>query len=165
MVKYELFRWETDTWVEYYPSDPLPAGGDQPGTNLWRYEYIAHNWGAPQPIRQLYLFFNSDNVAMDATGANVATPTGWTASQIGPFDPDFNWKERFMATSSTYYIQTADSLEGLAVEFTWTSSVLPGNQTYDAVFSGGSESGTTIHREDPTALAPTSWGGIKSLYR
>ena len=160
-----MFHWETDTWVEYYPADPLPAGGDQPGTNLWKYEYVAYNWGTPQPIQQIYVFFNSDNVAMDATFTGDAVPTGWSSMQIGPFDPDFNWKERFLATSSTYYIPTADSLEGFAVEFTWTSPVLPGNQTYDAVFSGGSEAGTTIHREAPTALAPTSWGGIKSLYR
>ena len=164
-IRYQIFRWETDTWVEYLPADPLPSGGDQPGTNLWKYEYIAYNWGTPQPIQQFYVFFNSENPAMDATFAGVAAPSGWTTTEIGPFDPDFNWKERFRASTSGDYLGSPDSLAGFMVEFTWTDASLPGNQIFDAVFSGGSESGVTLHRSESTALAPTSWSGIKRLYR
>jgi hypothetical protein len=164
-VKYDLFRWEDPDWVEYVPSDPFPPDGDQPGTNLWRYEYILYNWGTPQPIQQLYVLFNSENVSMDATWAGAAAPEGWTATLVGPFDPDFNWKERFRASSSSYYVQEGDSLEGFGVEFTWTRHYLPGSQAYDAVFSGGSESGLTVHRTQPVSTAPCSWGRVKSLYR
>jgi hypothetical protein len=165
LIRYQIFHWETDTWIEYLPSDPLPPGGDQPGTNLWRYDYTLYNWGTPQSIQQVYVFFNSDNIAMDATWAGDAAPAGWTTAQIGPFDPDFNWKERFRASTSEYYVDAGDSLAGFSVEFTWTSSLLPGNQIYDAVYSGGSEAGVTIHQTEPSAVAPTSWGGIKQLYR
>ena len=165
VVRYQLFHWETDSWIEYLPSDPLPAGGDQAGTNLWKYDYVVYNWGTPQPIQQVYMFFNSDNVAMDATWTGDAVPTGWLTAQVGPFEPDFNWKERFMASGSAYYVDTLDSLEGLSVEFTWTKPMLPGNQIYVAVFGGGSESGLTIHETAPTAVGTTSWGAIKRLYR
>ncbi len=165
VIRYELFHWETSTWVEYLPTSPFPAGGDQPGTNLWRYEYIVYNWGTPQPINTVYMFFNSDNTAMHATQTASGAPTGWTATTIGPFDPDFNWRERFRASSSAYYLGAPDSLEGFAVEFTWTRSVLPGNQTYDVVHSGGSESGLTLHRTASVATQATSWGDIKRLYR
>jgi hypothetical protein len=164
-IRYQLFHWETGTWVEYLPSDAMPPGGDQPGTNLWKYDYIIYNWGTPQPIQQAYLFFNSDNLAMDATWTADTVPEGWTTAQVGPFDPDFNWKERYRASSSTYYIATADSLAGLSVEFTWTKSAIPGNQIYDAVYSGGSESGVTLHKTHPSATATASWGKIKHLYR
>ena len=165
VIRYQIFHWETDTWVEYLPSSAMPPGGDQPGTNLWRYDYTIYNWGTPQPIQQAYLFFNSDNLAMDATWSADTAPAGWTTAQVGPFDPDFNWKERYRASSSTYYIATGDSLEGCSLEFTWTKSVIPGNQIYDAVYSGGSESGLTLHKTAPVAAAMTSWGEIKRLYR
>ena len=165
VVRYQIFHWETDSWVEYTPEAAFPAGGDQPGTNAWKYDYIVYNWGTPQPIQQVYMFFNSDNVAMDATWTGDALPTGWTSQQIGPFEPDFNWKERFMASGSAYYIDTTDSLDGFSVEFTWTKPILPGNQIYDAVFSGGSESGLTLHKTAPIGTEPTSWGDIKRLYR
>jgi hypothetical protein len=164
-VKYELFHWEDAAWVEFVPSDAFPAGGDQPGTNLWRYDYVLYNWGTPQPIQQLYVFFNSDNASMDATWAGDAAPEGWTTAVIGPFDPDYNWKERFRASSSAYYVVDADSLEGIAVEFTWTRPYLPGSQIYDAVFSGGSESGLTMHKTQPVGARPCSWGRVKSLYK
>jgi hypothetical protein len=164
-VRYEIFHWETDTWVEYDPGDAMPSGGNLPGTNLWKYEYNVINWSAPQPLRQIYTFFNSDNVAMDATWAGDAAPTGWTTAQVGPFDPDFNWKERYMASSSEYYIPAPDSLAGFSVEFTWTGEFIPGSQLYDAVYSGGSESATTVHSGDPTATSSESWGRVKALFR
>jgi hypothetical protein len=165
VVRYQVFHWETDAWVEYVPGDAFPAGGDQPGTNEWRYDYIVYNWGTPQPIQQVYLFFNSDNLAMDATWTGDAVPAGWTGTQIGPFEPDYNWKERFMASGPAYYIAALDSLAGFSIEFTWIKPVLPGNQVYDAVFSGGSESGLTLHKTAPIAARPSSWGDIKRLYR
>ena len=102
---------------------------------------------------------------MDATRTASEAPTGWTTATIGPFEPDFNWKERFRASSSTYYLGSPDSLDGFAVEFTWTKNSLPANQTYDAVHSGGSESGITLHRTQSVAAEGTSWGDIKRLYR
>jgi hypothetical protein len=164
-VRYEIYHWETSTWVEYAPEDAMPPGGNVPGTNLWRYDYRVFNWSAPHPLRQVYVFFNSENVAMDATWAGAAAPTGWTAAQIGPFELDFNWKERFMASSSTYYIPAPDSLAGFSVEFTWTGEFIPGGQVYDAIHSGGSESGVTVHRDDPTSVDVTSWGDVKALFR
>lgn len=164
-VEYQLYRWEASMWKEYCPDDPFPVGGDQPGTNLWKYTYVVHNLSAPQALNTVYTFFNSDNLAADATWAGAAAPTGWTAAQIGPFDPDFNWKERFRTTNSTYYIQAGQALAGFAVEFTWAKAELPGAQTYDAVFSGGSESGTTASPCAPAATEETTWGGIKALYR
>jgi hypothetical protein len=165
VIRYQIFHWETDAWVEYMPAQSLPAGGDQPGTNTWKYDYIVYNWGTPQPVQQVYIFFNSDNLAMDATWTGAVPPTGWTATAVGPFEPDYNWKERFMATGSAYYIGTTDSLAGFSVEFTWTKPVLPANQIYDAVYSGGSESGLTLHKTAPIATTTTSWGEIKRLYR
>ncbi len=165
VIRYEIFHWETDAWVEYEPASLFPAGGDQPGTNLWRYEYIVYNWGTAQPLNTVYMFFNSSNIAMDATRTASEAPTGWDTATIGPFDPDFNWKERFRASSSEYYLDSPDSLAGFAVEFTWTKSTLPANQTYDVVHSGGSESGLTLHRTQGVATEGASWGDIKRLYR
>jgi len=164
-VKYRLYHFEDASWVEYTPNDSFPPGGNEPGTNLWKYEYIVYNWSAPQPIRQLYVFFNSENVSMDATWSADAAPEGWTATPIGPFEPDFNWKERFEASSSDYYISAPDSLNGFVVEFTWTRDYLPGSQLYDAIYSGGSESSMTHWIHEPTATIPTRWGTIKALYR
>lgn len=165
LVRYQVSHWETGSWIEYVPEDAFPAGGDQPGTNTWRYDYIVYNWGTPQPIQQVYVFFNSDNTAMDATWTGDAVPAGWMSTQVGPFEPDYNWKNRFMGSGSAYYIGATDSLGGFAVEFTWTKPFLPANQVYDVVFSGGSESGLTLHRTEPIAAKPTSWGAIKQLYR
>jgi len=165
VIRYQLFHWETGAWVEYLPAGPMPAGGHQPGTNIWRYDYMVYNSGTPQPIQQIYMFFNSDNVAMDATWIGDVAPAGLTTAQVGPFEPDFNWKERFIASGSVYYIGTGDSLEGFSVEFTWTKPILPGSQIYGAVFSGGCESGQTLHKTEPPATTTTSWGDIKQIYR
>jgi hypothetical protein len=151
--------------VEYCPDEVLPVGGNLPGTNLWKYTYEVHNLSAPQALNTVYTFFNSDNVAMDATWTAAAAPTGWTTAQIGPFDPDFNWKERFRTTNSAYYIQAGQSLAGFSVEFTWTKASLPWDQIYDAVYSGGSESSTTTSPCEPAATEAATWGGIKALYR
>ena len=164
-VQFRLYHWEDPAWVEYCPGEALPAGGDQPGTNLWRYDYTVYNYTAPQPLSTVYTFFNSDNLAMDATLVSAAAPTGWTVAQVGPFDPDFNWKERFRTTTSTYYIQAGQYLGGFSVEFTWTKAALPSAQNYDAVFSGGSESYVTMSPCPPVAVEETSWGNLKALYR
>ncbi|MFH1220002.1 MAG: hypothetical protein V1694_06070 [Candidatus Eisenbacteria bacterium] len=164
-VQYRLYHWETDHWTEYCPGMLLPPGGNQPGTNLWKYEYTVSNIGAPQPLREIYTFFNSDNVAMDATLSSAVAPTGWTATAIGPFAPDFNWKERFRTTNSVYYIGVGQVRSGYAVEFTWTKATLPGSQNYDAVYSGGSETYITMSPCPPAATEETTWGGIKALYR
>jgi hypothetical protein len=164
-VQYRLYHWENSQWMEYCPGDQLPAGGDQPGTNLWKYDYTVYNYAAPQPLREAYTFFNSENIAMYATLVSAAAPTGWTATQIGPFAPDFNWKERFRTTSSTYYIQLGQYLAGFSVQFTWTKAELPGAQNSDVVFSGGSEAYVTMSPCPPAAVEETTWGGVKATYR
>lgn len=164
-VVYQIYRWEGGIWKEYCPDDQFPVGGDQPGTNLWKYTYVVYNLSAPQALNTVYTFLNSDNLAADATWSGAAAPAGWTAAQIGPFDPDFNWKERFRTTNSTYYIQASQALADFAVEFTWTKAELPGAQTYDAVFSGGSETSVTTSPCEPAATENATWGGIKALYR
>lgn len=164
-VDFQLHHWEDGQWKEYCQYDEFPAGGDVSGTNLWRYTYAVNNLSAPQPLREVYTFFNSDNLAMDATLTAAAAPTGWTATQIGPFDPDVNWKERFRTTNSIYYIPAGNSLTGFQVEFTWTKNAMPPVQNYDAVFSGGSETGVTSSTCAPSATEETTWGGVKALYR
>ncbi|MFZ1946934.1 MAG: hypothetical protein WAW06_05260 [bacterium] len=164
-VDAQLYHWEGGLWKEYCQYDPFPAGGDQPGTNLWKYAYVVNNLSAPQPLNTIYTFFNSDNLAADATWSAAVAPAGWTATQIGPFDPDFNWKERFRTTNSAYYIQAGQALAGFSVEFTWTKAQMPPMQTYDAVFSGGSETSVTTSPCIPSATEETTWGGVKALYR
>ena len=164
-VQYRLYHWENSSWVEYCPGAALPQGGNLPGTNLWKYDYSVNNISAPQPLREFYAFFNSNNLAMDATLVSAVGPTGWTPTQIGPFSPDFNWKERFRTTNSAYYIGAGQVRTGYAVEFTWTKATLPGYQNYDAVYSGGSESYITMSPCPPAATEETTWGGVKALYR
>jgi len=164
-VDFQLYHWEVNQWKEYCQYDAFPTGGDQAGTNLWKYTYTVYNMSAPQPLNTVYTFFNSDNLAADATWAGAAAPTGWTSTQIGPYDPDFNWKERFRTTNSAYYIQAGSGLAGFSVEFTWTKVQLPPVQTYDAVFSGGSETDVTTSPCIPSATEETTWGGVKALYR
>jgi len=164
-VDFQLYHWEAGEWKEYCQYDEFPADGNLPGTNLWKYTYAVYNLSAPQPLREIYTFFNSENLAADATLTAAAAPTGFTPAQIGPFDPDFNWKERFRTTNSIYYIQSGQSLAGFAVEFTWTKSAMPGIQNCDVVFSGGSESSTTSSTCAPSATEEATWGGVKALYR
>lgn len=165
-VTYRLYHFEAGTWVRYTQADPFPAGGNVPGTNLWKYEYTVKNKTfAGTGINTWYAFFNSDNVLCASLSA-TAQPATWTPTQQGPIAPNFNWKERFRTTTVASYITAGNSLPGFTVEFTWTCNSLPGNQNYDAVTSGGSESSVTT--EDPETPVPAdsrTWSAIKSMYR
>lgn len=160
-VTYHLFHFEGGAWVEYAPGDSFPAGGDQPGTNLWRYEYDLCNAGFSSGIRELNVFFNSDNV-LCAAYDSAEQPADWTATPVGPFAPDNNWRIRYrtLVTASRVAQGTCGSF---AVEFLWACNTLPGAQNYDAISTTGSDAGATT----PAAPAPvesTTWGTIKSLY-
>jgi len=165
-VLYRLYHYESGSWVRYMQTDAFPAGGDQAGTNLWKYEYTVKNLSyAGSGINTWYAFFNSDNV-LCATWSAAAGPFSWTGAKQGPIAPNNNWKERFRTTTAGDYITLGNALAGFSVEFTWTCNTLPGNQSYDAVTSGGSESSITSEDpETPLATESATWGAIKSLYR
>ncbi len=166
-VGYKLYHYESGSWVRYKQGDPFPPGGATPGTNLWKYNYWVANEAAPQSIYQLFVYFNSDNVLRAVYSPPAIGPTGWTLLNFPPVAPNNNWKERFRASSATYYIAVGDTLPGYEVQFTWEDgSLLPTAQNYDVAWSGGSEPGNTT--EMPPEMTPvqaTTWGKIKSLRR
>jgi hypothetical protein len=165
-VRYRLYHFEGGTWVRYTQGDPFPAGGNLPGSNLWKYEYTVKNVAyAGTGINTWYAFFNSDNV-LCATLVSATAPVNWTVLQQGPIAPNNNWKERFRTTTVSSYITQGNTLGGYTIEFTWTCPTLPGNQNYDAVTSGGSEASITT--EDPETPVPSqnvSWGNVKAIFR
>jgi len=165
-VTYKLYHFEGGNWVRYMQADPFPGGGNLPGTNSWKYTYTVKNTGfAGSGINTWYAFFNSDNI-LCATLSSAAAPPNWTTLQQGPIIPNNNWKERFRTTVPASNITLNNSLAGYEVVFTWTCNGLPGNQNYDAVTSGGSETSTTTEDpEAPVATVDKTWGAVKSIYR
>ncbi len=160
-VTYHLYHDEGGSWVEYGPESPFPAGGDQPGTNLWRYEYELCNAGFSSGVRELDVFFNSDNV-LCATYVSAEQPASWTATPVGPFAPDNNWRIRFrtLVTDARISMGTCGNF---AVVFTWTCDSLPGQQNYDAISTTGSDAGVTAPT-NPVPVEDATWGAIKTLY-
>ncbi len=165
-VLYKLYHFEGGTWVRYRQTDAFPAGGATPGTNLWKYEYTVKNLGyAGTGINTWYAFFDSDNV-LCSTHSSATGPGTWATTKQGPVAPNNNWKERFRTVNSGEYITQGNQLSGFSVTFTLTCPVLPGNQSYDAVTSGGSEASVTSEDpENPVPVENATWSGIKSLYR
>ncbi|MDI6809319.1 MAG: hypothetical protein QME66_10110 [Candidatus Eisenbacteria bacterium] len=178
---YALYHCENGTWVRYTSSEPMPQGGNVPGTNLWRYNYRIRNLGFPTKISTAYVYFNSDDVLRSTWSASCA-PTCWTAAKTGPAPGYNNWKIRFRTLTSSCYIAMGDSLGAIdmnggpcvptycsghfAVEFTWTGASLPGPQNYDLISGAGSETGVTAEvPAPPTALDARSWGRVKALYK
>ncbi len=162
-VEYRLYHYEGGSWVEYSPSAALPAGGDQPGTNLWRYTYELCNVSFSSGVRELDVFFNSDNVACAAL-SGAAGPADWTATQVGPFAPDNNWRERFRTLLTAARVGMGACEPAFSVDFLWTCPGLPGPQNYDAISSTGSDARTTVPAS-PTPVQATTWGRVKDLYR
>ncbi len=162
-VTYHLFHYEGGSWVEYGAGDPFPAGGDQPGTNQWRYTYELCNVGFSTGIRELDVFFNSDNV-LCAGLTGTAAPTNWTATQVGPAAPDNNWRMRFRTLVTASRVAQGACETAFSVDFTWVCPALPGSQNYDAVSTSGSDAGVTAPA-GPVPTEPTTWGRVKALYR
>lgn len=166
-IIYRLYHYEGGAWVRYYAADPLPTGGNQPGTNLWKYEYTVKNKAiSGTGINTVWLFFNSDNVLCSTFSAATLPDANWTATRSGPISPNNNWKERFRTTVTSSFITLGNQLGGFAIEFTWVCNSVPGAQNYDAVYSGGSESSVTIEEEaPPVPVESSTWSGVKALYR
>jgi len=162
-VTYHLYHYEAGSWVEYGPADAFPAGGDQPGTNLWRYTYELCNVGFSTGLRELDVFFNSDN-ALCATLSAAAGPTDWTTTQVGPFAPDNNWRMRFRTLVTAARVAQGACDSDFSVDFTWVCPTLPGSQNYDAIGSTGSDAGVTAPA-GPVPTEATTWGRVKALYR
>lgn len=168
-VGYKAYHYEDDSWVRYSQGDPFPPGGANPGTNLWKYEYVAYNhefWTPEQPadVYQMWMFFNPDSTTERAVYSSETGPDGWITRYFGPSAPYVNWKVRFRTSSST--IAPGDSLSGYEIEFTWTDpAMLPGPQPYDLICAAGSETGVTHELPpDVTPVEATTWGRIKTLF-
>jgi hypothetical protein len=165
-VGFKLYHFESGNWVRYKQGDPFPAGGATPGTNLWKYSYWVSNETAPSGIFQMFVYFNSDNAPRSAYSATTV-PTGWVFTYFPPTAPNYNWKVRFRASTSAYYVMPTDTLPGYEVEFTWTDPLLlPTPQNYDVAWSGDSEPGNTTELPpDMTPVEAATWGKIKNLFR
>jgi len=162
-IIYRLYHFEGGTWVRHYSSDPMPTGGNQAGTNLWKYEYTIKNKSYTSGINTAWLFFNSDNVRC-STFSTATVPTNWTIAKSGPIAPNNNWKERFRTTVTGSYITMGSELDSFTIEFTWVCGAVPGAQNYDAITTGGSESSVTI-QEAPVPVEKVTWGAVKAIYR
>ena len=161
-VTYHLFHYEDGSWVEYAAGSDFPAGGDQPGTNLWRYQYTLCNASFSSGIRELDVFFNSDNV-LCATFDSASQPANWTSTPVGPFDPDNNWRIRYRTFDTASRVPQGECNSEFTVDFTWVCDTLPGPQNYDAISSSGSDSGVTTPAE-PSPVDSSTWGRLKTLY-
>jgi hypothetical protein len=163
-VYYKLFHYQGGNWVQVYPSDPFPAGGDLPGTNRWRYDYSLYNNTAPGSINTLQAFFNSDGLLhADPPPAGVTPPAGWTPTYFAPPSGAHSWRVRFRNLGSPVPVGGAAGF--YQVEFFWHDPVLPGTQPYDAQYSTGSETGQTIPDRRSTAAGASNWGALRKLYR
>jgi len=163
-VFYRLYHREGASWIQYFPGDAFPVGGNLPGTNRWRYTYELMNDTGPGSVNTLYVFFNGDGGQhSDFPPVGVSAPGGWTPTYIAPPSGQEAWRERFRGLAAP--VAVGASLEGYLVEFTWEDPVLPGPQSYDAVFTTGSETGTTTPRKPEVAVTRTSWGKLRNLYR
>ena len=160
-VTYHLFHFEGGSWVEYYPGNSFPAGGDQPGTNLWRYRYEMCNYSFSSGIRELNVFFNSDNV-LCAGFDSAAQPADWTTTPVGPFAPDNNWRARFRTLVTAARVAQGTCNDEFLVEFTWTCATMPGSQNFDAISTSGSDAGTTAPAV-PVAIEASTWGRLKLI--
>lgn len=162
-VTYRLYHFEGGNWVEYGPNSTLPIGGDQPGTNLWRYQYDLCNIGFSTGLRELNMFFNSDNVLCAALAASTQ-PASWTGTQVGPIAPDFNWRIRYRTLVTAARVAQGTCNDMFTLDFTWVCPNLPGAQNFDAISASGSYSGQSISGT-PVPVESSTWGRMKDLYR
>ncbi|KPJ59377.1 MAG: hypothetical protein AMJ46_11625 [Latescibacteria bacterium DG_63] len=171
-VGYKLYHYENPDWVRYSQGDAFPAGGANPGTNLWKYTYCVYNDPPGSPpgalengVYQWWIFFNSDNVDRAQYVSEVA-PGTWGTRYFAPSTGFYDWKVRFRTSDPAEYVMPSDSLCGFEVEFTWTDPLmLPPPQNYDLVASGESEPGVTHELPaDVTPVEAVTWGRIKSLF-
>ncbi len=162
-VTYHLYHYEGSSWVEYSANDAFPTGGDQSGTNLWRYTYELCNVGFSTGVRELDVFFNSDNVLCATLDAAATPSSDWTATQVGPVAPDNNWRMRFRTLVTAARVAQGVCEPAFSVDFTWGCPTLPGSQNYDAISSSGSDAEVTVPA-GPVAATPSTWGRIKALY-
>jgi hypothetical protein len=155
-VGYELFWLDAPGGpVKVWANDPLPPGSNTAPNNHWRYDYSVLNKSS-NALNTFYAYFNSDN-STDAQFISGTAPIDWTILKQGPVAPNNNYKIRYRTTVTTAMIPQFGTLLCSAT-FTWTGSIIPGPQNYDAVTSGGSESGVT-------PVQATTWAQIKALYR
>jgi hypothetical protein len=163
-VNYRLYHLEGVSWIQYYPGDTFPAGGNLPGTNRWRYVYQLLNDSAPGPITTFFAFFNSDGVRhADYPNVGANAPGGWSPTYLGPPSGQNAWRERFRGLSVPVVV--GGNLGGFQVDFTWNDPVLPGAQAYDAQFSTGSEIGITTAVRRPVPAAALTWGQLRRAFR
>jgi hypothetical protein len=162
-VTYRLFHYEGGNWIEYAANAPLPAGGDQPGTNLWRYTYELCNIGFSTGLYELDMFFNSDDVPC-ATLSGSSQPANWTATQVGPVAPSNNWRLRYRTLLSGSRVAMGACNSDFSVDFTWVCPSLPGPQNFDAIATSGSYADVSLPAV-PLPVRPATWGQVKGLYR
>lgn len=146
-------------------ADPMPAGGNTPGTNQWKYIYLVKNNAFASGLNQWYAFFNSDNVLRsNFPSLAIASPADWTPTYFAPSAGNNNWKERWRTSVVGSYIPLNGSLDTFAITFTWIGADIPGTQNFDAISVTGSFSGVT----KPNIITPvnsSTWGKIKALYK
>ena len=159
---YKLYYLSPSGPVRVASTDALPAGSNTPPNNQWRYDYEVLNKSS-NALNTFYAFFNSDNIGLAGWVSGTA-PASWTITKQGPSVGNFNFKIRYLTTTSGAKIPNGQKLL-CSGTFTWTGSAVPGVQNYDAVNDGGSESGVTVELVEPTPARTTSWGRMKSLYR
>ena len=162
-VTYRLYHFEGGNWVEYGPNATLPPGGNQPGTNLWRYAYELCNIGFSTGLRELNVFFNSDNV-LCSTFSSSTQPANWTGTLVGPIAPDQNWRIRYRTALTASRVAMGTCNAQFTLDFTWVCPNLPGTQNFDAIAGSGSYAGQTSPAT-PVAVEPSTWGRLKGLYR
>lgn len=162
-VTYHLYHYEGGDWVEYWPNAPLPAGGDQPGTNLWRYTYELCNFGFSTGVRELRVFFNSDNV-LCSTFVGSTQPASWSGVLVAPILPDSNWRIGYKTLLTSARVAMGTCSDQFSLDFTWICPTLPGPQNFDAIAGTGSDAGVTISGA-PVPVAPSTWGRVKDLYK
>jgi hypothetical protein len=166
-VGYKLYHQEGSEWVRYRQGDTFPSGGAVSPTNVWKYEYSVMNYQFANGVYYFMVFFNSDNLGLWAAYTSAVGPAAnWVITYFPPISPNYNWKVRFRASLSQYYVALNDTLDGYSVQFTWAKAgTLPGSQNYDLISSSGSESGVTS--ELPPGTTPvetTTWGAVKELF-
>ncbi len=163
LVRYSLYHFEASSWKAYYPGDALPAGGNLPGSNRWRYDYSLFNLSAPGAVNTLVVFFNSDGTLRAQPGpASVSSPPGWASTFFAPPAGSQAWRQRFRNLSTP--LGVGGQMAPYTVEFFWGDPTLPGPQPYDAGFAAGSETGRTLPLARPSPVIAVSWGHLRRAF-
>jgi hypothetical protein len=129
--------------------------------NRWEYRYAIENSSLRQPIEEFSIYFDlGAGLSLLHTELRVTgMPAGWDGLLLSP-DPLLPHAGLFDALAMNGGIESGQTLDGFAVQFTWLGSGRPTSQrfeivnplTFDVIESGLSEGRAPVSVPEPSTL-------------